>query len=121
MLFTAGGSDQTTHPLCGFTFRTEAALCQRRGRLHARIHARHRLVKDMSHESVVSGVFAGKVLENNTEGVREGVLHLEDYATVFPYFLFWLSFQGRLFGFRRTMKSEVLKLNTKDFAALLPW
>ena len=42
----------------------------------------------MSHESVVSGVFAGKVLENNTEGVREGVLHLEDYATVFPYFLF---------------------------------
>lgn len=26
LLFAASGSDQATHPLCGSTFRTEAAL-----------------------------------------------------------------------------------------------
>lgn len=56
LLFTVGGLDQTTHPLCGFTFRTEAALCLRWGRLHIHIHALHRPGKGMTHESLMSGV-----------------------------------------------------------------
>lgn len=41
LLFTAGGSDQTTHPVCGFTFRTEASLCLWGARLHMHPGARN--------------------------------------------------------------------------------
>lgn len=54
LLLTAGGLDRTTHPLCGFTFRTEKALCLCPGRLHIRTEAPHRPVKRVTHESLMS-------------------------------------------------------------------
>lgn len=58
LLFTTSGLDQATHPLCGFTSRTEAALCLCRRRLHIHIHAQRKLVKDTTHETLMSGVCA---------------------------------------------------------------
>lgn len=43
---------QATLPAWGFTFRTEAALCPRQGRLHILAHARRRPAKDVTHEKV---------------------------------------------------------------------
>lgn len=67
LLFTVG-LDQTTHPLCGFTFRTEPALCLGDARLCIHSGAKHRLAKSMTLESLMSGewvAIAVKVLEIN--------------------------------------------------------
>lgn len=48
LLFAASGSDQATHPLCGSTFRTEAALLPAPG-LDDTLAAGAELVKDKPH------------------------------------------------------------------------
>ncbi len=124
LLFTAGGLDQTTHPLHGFTFRTEAALCLQWARLHIHIHARRRLVKGMTHETLMSGVcvcvcgvrrqgFGKQYSRCVCEGAHHHPLpRPHDFVFILVFHFLLPGFQGRWFAFRRTMKSEVDSFNT---------